>query len=66
MQALTDLLPLVESQEQLDDCIAERSHEDTNLGVELVAQPVNGEDVTLRRAKGGVHILYNQMGQLTY
>lgn len=70
LQAIDDLLPSLDPQEQLDDCIAGRSHEDTDLGVEPFAQPVNGEDITLRRSARAVKpkevFTYNQMGQPTY
>lgn len=69
-QVLADLLPSLETQEQVDDYIAGRSSEDTDLGVEPVAQPMNGEDITLRRSARAVKpkemFTYNQMGQPTY
>lgn len=68
-QTLTDSLPYVEHQEQLDDCMV-RSDEDTDLGAQQVAHPVNDEDVILRRSTRAVKpkevFTYNQMGQPTY
>lgn len=68
-QVLADLLPSLETQEQVDNCIA-GSNEDTDLGVEPVAQPMNGEDITLRRSARAVKpkemFTYNQLGQPTY
>lgn len=61
-QALTDMLPHVEPQEQLD--------KDTDLGAPQLAQPVNDEDVILRRSTRAIKpkevFTYNQMGQTTY
>lgn len=51
-QALANPLPSVEPQEQLDDCIAWRSDEDTDLGAQQ--QPANEEDVILCRSTRGV------------
>ncbi len=69
VQVLADLLPSLGTQEQVDNCIA-GSNEDTDLGVEPVAQPMNGEDITLRRSARAVKpkemFTYNQLGQPTY
>ncbi len=67
-QVTDNPLPFVEPQEKLDDCIARRSDEDTDLGAQQ--QPANEEDVILRRSTRAVKpkevFTYNQIGQPTY
>ncbi len=67
-QVTDNPLPFVGPQEKLDDCIARRSDEDTDLGAQQ--QPANEEDVILRRSTRAVKpkevFTYNQIGQPTY
>ncbi|KAI2645713.1 hypothetical protein H4Q32_025017 [Labeo rohita] len=67
-QAPADLLPSVELQKHLDECLV-RSNKDTDLGAQHVAQPMSEEVIILRRSTRSVKpkevFKYNQMGQST-